>query len=237
MLISEHGLVKLADFGVSRATDDVQLTRTGVIAGTPAYLAPEVAQGRQPTAASDIFALGATLYTAVEGTPPFGLDENAYALLHKVATVQPEPPRQAGPLAGTVMRLLSVDPEKRPSAAQARDLLAAIAVGHAVAPTGPSACCPPKAPRPGTTHRRRLRWSGRSDPGAHPRCSACSSACWWSWPGRPSSRSRTHRPDAPPHRPPPGVNLFGIVVAAALSLLVGPRFRRRRHAGRALPDG
>lgn len=137
VLISEHGLVKLTDFGVSRATDDVQLTRTGVIAGTPAYLAPEVAQGRQPTAASDVFALGATLYTAVEGTPPFGLDENAYALLHKVATGEPEPPRQAGPLAGTVMRLLSVDPEKRPSAAQARDLLAAIAVGHAVAPAGP----------------------------------------------------------------------------------------------------
>ena len=129
VLIAANGLVKLTDFGVSRAADEVQLTRTGQIAGTPAYLAPEVAQGREPTAASDVFALGATLYAAVEGAPPFGLDDNAYALLHKVATAEPEPPQQAGPLSGVLMRLLSVDPEDRPSAAQARELLAAVAAG------------------------------------------------------------------------------------------------------------
>lgn len=137
VLIAAHGLVKLTDFGVSRAVDDVQLTRTGVIAGTPAYLSPEVAQGQQPTAASDVFALGATLYAAVEGTPPFGLDDNAYALLHKVATGGFEPPRQAGPLTAILMRLLSLRPEMRPSAAQARDLLAVVALGHTVVPADP----------------------------------------------------------------------------------------------------
>ena len=86
VLIAEDGRIKITDFGVSRAVDDVQLTRTGVIAGTPAFLSPEVARGQEPTAASDVFALGATLYAAVEGEPPFGLDDNAYALLHKVAT-------------------------------------------------------------------------------------------------------------------------------------------------------
>src|SRR5690606_19920511 len=65
VLIADDGRVKLTDFGVSRAVDDVQLTRTGLIAGTPAYLAPEVARGLTPTAASDVFALGATLYAAV----------------------------------------------------------------------------------------------------------------------------------------------------------------------------
>src|SRR6185437_8201220 len=70
VLIGTDGRVKLTDFGVSRAVDDVQLTRTGLIAGTPAFLAPEIAQGRTPTAASDVFALGATLYAA-EGAPPF----------------------------------------------------------------------------------------------------------------------------------------------------------------------
>ena len=69
VLIGTDGRVKLTDFGVSRAVDDVQLTRTGLIAGTPAFLAPEIAQGRTPTAASDVFALGATLYAAVEGAP------------------------------------------------------------------------------------------------------------------------------------------------------------------------
>jgi hypothetical protein len=166
VLIAANGLVKLTDFGVSRAVDEVQLTRTGVIAGTPAYLAPEVAQGREPTAASDVFALGATLYAAVEGVPPFGLDDNAYALLHKVATGEPEPPRQAGPLAGVLMRLLSIDPAARPSAAQARDLLAAVAADDGdpgatrigVRPTEGTTKrtkAPRPAPRDGPTRRRR----------------------------------------------------------------------------------
>ncbi|GEL20624.1 serine/threonine-protein kinase [Pseudonocardia asaccharolytica] len=136
VLIAEDGRVKITDFGVSRAVDDVQLTRTGMIAGTPAFLAPEVARGQQPTSASDIFALGATLYASVEGEPPFGLDDNAYALLHKVATGAVRPPTEAGPLTALLMRLLAIDPECRPTAAQARDALAAIAADRV--PTGPA---------------------------------------------------------------------------------------------------
>ncbi|TQM14729.1 serine/threonine-protein kinase [Pseudonocardia kunmingensis] len=141
VLIAEDGRVKLTDFGVSRAVDDVQLTRTGLIAGTPAFISPEVARGLDPTAASDVFALGATLYAAVEGTPPFGLDDNAYALLHKVATENVRPPRETGPVVDVIMRLLSRDPEDRPSAAQARDALAAAAAGRdtGLAPLAPTA--------------------------------------------------------------------------------------------------
>ncbi|GAA5110673.1 serine/threonine-protein kinase [Pseudonocardia adelaidensis] len=129
VLIADDGRVKLTDFGVSRAVDDVQLTRTGLIAGTPAFLSPEVARGLNPTAASDVFALGATLYAAVEGTPPFGLDDNAYALLHKVATEQVRPPKQQGLVVDVIMRLLSREPGDRPTASQARDALAAVATG------------------------------------------------------------------------------------------------------------
>ncbi len=135
VLIAEDGRVKLTDFGVSRAVDDVQLTRTGLIAGTPAFLSPEVARGKNPTAASDVFALGATLYAAVEGHPPFGLDDNPYALLHKVATQSPEPPRHAGPLTALLMRLLADDPEDRPTAEEARDTLGAIAEARGGAAT------------------------------------------------------------------------------------------------------
>ena len=147
VLIGEDSRVKLTDFGVSRAVDDVQLTRTGLIAGTPAFLAPEIARGHEPTAASDVFALGSTLYTAVEGHPPFGLDENAYALLHKVATGEIEPPLQAGPLTPVLLRLLAKDPDDRPTAAQARDQLALVAVG-----TGDDG--PTEAPTVATTGRR-----------------------------------------------------------------------------------
>ncbi|GAA1306608.1 serine/threonine-protein kinase [Pseudonocardia xinjiangensis] len=151
VLLAEDGRVKLTDFGVSRAVDDVQLTRTGLIAGTPAFLSPEVARGGEPTAASDVFALGATLYAAVEGTPPFGLDDNAYALLHKVAMGDVRPPKQSGPLTGVIMWLLNTDPAERPSATQARDALAAVAEGRSGGPAVPAAAAALTATRVAST--------------------------------------------------------------------------------------
>ena len=171
VLIAEDGRVKLTDFGVSRAVDDVQLTRTGLIAGTPAFLSPEVARGQDPTAAADVFALGATLYAAVEGQPPFGLDDNPYALLHKVATGTVDPPQQAGPLTALVMRLLSDDAKERPTASQARDALTPIAEGK-----------PPVSGNPSTgtavldVGRRGRRGGGRSS-GRGPRAGAGGDRC------------------------------------------------------------
>jgi eukaryotic-like serine/threonine-protein kinase len=130
VLIGDDSKVKITDFGVSRAADDVQLTRTGMIAGTPAYLAPEIARGQAPTPASDVFALGATLYAAVEGEPPFGLDDNAFALLYKVGRGDVRRPERAGPLTDTLMRMLRKEPRERPTAALARDLLAALVGGQ-----------------------------------------------------------------------------------------------------------
>ena len=82
ILLGDNGTVKITDFGISRAQGDVQVTKTGMLAGTPAYLSPDVAMGYEPTGASDVFSLGATLYAAIEGRPPFGLNENTLALLH-----------------------------------------------------------------------------------------------------------------------------------------------------------
>ncbi|GAA4865583.1 serine/threonine-protein kinase [Actinomycetospora straminea] len=127
VLLGADGTVKITDFGISRATGDLTLTRTGMLAGTPAYLAPEVARGEDSTSASDVFSLGATLYAAVEGMPPFGADDNALALLHNVAAGKVVPPAQAGPLTALLMRLLRDDPAERPSAAQARQELGRIA--------------------------------------------------------------------------------------------------------------
>ncbi len=98
-----------------------------MLAGTPAYLAPEVARGEDSTFASDVFSLGATLYAAVEGMPPFGSDDNALALLHAVAAGAVNPPVQAGPLTALLMRLLRDDPAERPTPAEARRELGRIA--------------------------------------------------------------------------------------------------------------
>jgi hypothetical protein len=117
ILLGQNGTVKITDFGISRATGDVAVTKTGLIAGTPAYLAPEVAYGREPGAAADVFSLGSTLYAAVEGTPPFGLSENTLSLLHAVAAGRINPPRQAGVLTDVLIRLLDPEPERRPNSA------------------------------------------------------------------------------------------------------------------------
>ncbi|MEV1115433.1 protein kinase [Actinosynnema sp. NPDC049800] len=123
VLVTEFGTVKVTDFGTSRATDEATVTASGMLVGTPAYLAPEVARGGKGEFPADVFALGATLYAALEGTPPFGVDGNTIALLHRVADGRFPPPRNAGPLAPVLMRLLDTNPETRPSMAEAADML------------------------------------------------------------------------------------------------------------------
>ncbi|WP_027940917.1 serine/threonine-protein kinase [Amycolatopsis taiwanensis] len=130
ILLADNGLVKITDFGISRAKDDVTVTKTGMIAGTPAYLAPEVAIGSDPGPESDIFSLGSTLYAACEGQPPFGLSENTLGLLHAVAAGQINPPRQSGPMASVLAVLLHPDVEHRPTAAETEELLSAVARGE-----------------------------------------------------------------------------------------------------------
>jgi serine/threonine protein kinase len=124
-----EGLVKITDFGISHASGDVTLTQTGQITGTPAFLAPEVAQGHPMTEASDVFSLGAMLYTCIEGHPPFGMEENALAMLHKVAGGQILPPRRAGSLTEPLTRMLAPDPADRPEMPEVRDALAKLAAG------------------------------------------------------------------------------------------------------------
>jgi serine/threonine protein kinase len=125
-----EGLVKITDFGISHARGDITLTLTGQITGTPAFLAPEVAQGRPMTEASDVFSLGATLYTCLEGTPPFGMEDNALGLLHRVAGGTIGPPRRSGSLTQPLQKMLAPDPAARPAMAEVRDELATLAAGR-----------------------------------------------------------------------------------------------------------
>lgn len=118
--------VKITDFGISKATDDGTATATGTV-GTPAFFSPEVARGEDAGLPSDVFSLGATLYNAVEGGPPFGTADNHIAMLHRVASGSIMPPANAGPLLSPVLfRLLANEPERRPSMKEAVHLLAAV---------------------------------------------------------------------------------------------------------------
>jgi serine/threonine protein kinase len=123
------GLVKITDFGISRARGDVSLTQTGVVKGTPAYLAPEVARGQEPDDASDVYSLGATIYACLEGTPPFGMTENPLEMLYRVAGGDFQRPRNAGALTRPLMRMLDSDPARRPTMTEVRDQLAQLAAG------------------------------------------------------------------------------------------------------------
>ncbi|MDO3649132.1 serine/threonine-protein kinase [Nocardia mangyaensis] len=127
ILLGDHGEVKITDFGISRAAGDVTLTETGLICGTAAYLAPEVARGADPTPAADVFALGATLFHALEGEPPYGANANPLAVLYAAANGQVREPRNAGPATDFLLDLLSPDPLDRPTMTEARDALAAFA--------------------------------------------------------------------------------------------------------------
>ncbi|MFB9926241.1 serine/threonine-protein kinase [Amycolatopsis halotolerans] len=124
VLIASDGRAKLTDFGISRSVrTDETVTDSPLIGGTPDYLAPEVAQGHAPTAASDVFSLGATLFAAVEGKAPFS-GGNEYATIRRVAEGTVPPTRHADGLAPTLERLMRLDPAERPTAVAAGELLA-----------------------------------------------------------------------------------------------------------------
>ncbi|MBD0840563.1 serine/threonine-protein kinase [Streptomyces sp. TRM68416] len=131
ILLDRSGRVVLTDFGIATMEDPgdgsaTHLTRSGELVGSLDYLAPERAQGAQPGAASDVWALGATLYAAVEGASPFRRTSTFSTLTAIVTEPLPEP-RLAGPLAPVLQRLMDKRPEGRPEADAARELLQAVA--------------------------------------------------------------------------------------------------------------
>ncbi len=123
ILVANDGTARISDFGIAHAVGDSSLTSTGMLTGTPAYLAPEVARGGESGYASDVFSLGSTLYATLEGAPPFGKEPNPIGLLHRVASGQMDPPRHAGSLTPLLTRMLSPDVVARPTMAEVAEQL------------------------------------------------------------------------------------------------------------------
>jgi serine/threonine protein kinase len=102
----------LTDFGIARAQSDATLTQTGMLIGSPAYIAPERARGRVAVPASDMWSLGVTMYAALEGKSPFERPD-AMASLVAVLTDEPADAPNAGPLRPVIEGLLRKDPGER----------------------------------------------------------------------------------------------------------------------------
>ncbi|MFF9065339.1 serine/threonine-protein kinase [Streptomyces sp. NPDC014891] len=122
----------LTDFGIARLADSPGLTRTHEFVGTPAYVAPESAEGRPQTSAVDIYGAGILLYELVTGRPPFA-GGTALEVLHRHLSEEPRRPSTVpGPLWTVIERCLSKDPERRPSAVNLARGLRAVAAGIGV---------------------------------------------------------------------------------------------------------
>ncbi|MCW2780544.1 MAG: protein kinase [Marmoricola sp.] len=157
ILITTDGTAKITDFGIARMRADATLTQTGFMTGSPAYLAPEVASGKTATDASDVWSLGATLFQALSGRPPYDVGENVVGALYRI--VHEDPPRlsNAGWLTPVLEATMATEPEARWSMAQVRDFLER---GPSAMPSettrvlAPIAPPPPSPPSP--PHQRRV---------------------------------------------------------------------------------
>src|SRR5215210_2355183 len=149
VLLTAEGRAKVGDFGIAKSTEGLNLTSTGMIVGTAAYLAPERLAGRPATPESDLYAVGVVLYEALTGRKPFQGD-TPIALLRAVDAHQPIPLAEARPgldvsLVKTVERAMSKDPARRYSSAAA---MAADLRGNRRGPAPDTVTTPSAVPSP-----------------------------------------------------------------------------------------
>ncbi|WP_371651263.1 MULTISPECIES: protein kinase domain-containing protein [unclassified Streptomyces] len=124
--LTRTGRVALHDFGIAQQHDSTAVTRTGIVVGTPAYLAPEQLMGAPSGPQSDMYAVGSCIFAMLTGAPPFAA-ESVHAIMFRI-TQEPAPPLHGSPgipddLADLVAALLQKEPAKRPTAQAAIPLL------------------------------------------------------------------------------------------------------------------
>ncbi|ULR56150.1 serine/threonine-protein kinase [Streptomyces deccanensis] len=129
VLLAEDGRVMLTDFGIAQVEGDTTITRTGEIVGSVDYIAPERVRGQEPGPASDLWSLGATLYTAVAGKSPFRRT-TPLTTMQAVVSEEAEEPADAGALGPVITALLCKDPALRPGPDEAEQMLAEAAEGR-----------------------------------------------------------------------------------------------------------
>ncbi|HVL82863.1 MAG TPA: serine/threonine-protein kinase [Pseudonocardia sp.] len=234
VLVAHDGRIKLSDFGIARNAADAPMTTEGLVLGSPAYIAPEVAAGDPVTPAADLWSLGATLFAAVEGRPPYDVRNNPVATIAEVVDGEVPRPRCSGPVAEVITALMTKDPARRmPLEAVRRTLRPLIAdpddplyPGSPDAPTMAATVVPPRqrttsgpypaAPAPVPAGARRAVAGAAplaADPGPVP------------GPPRPPAgvptRSSARLPAARRPAPLAGFRAAALVVAGAAAVLAG----------------
>ncbi|MFE0027892.1 serine/threonine-protein kinase [Amycolatopsis sp. NPDC059021] len=136
VLVAGDGRIKLTDFGIARNVSEATMTRTGIMLGSPAYIAPEVASGGAVTPAADLWGLGATLFAAVEGTAPYDADGDPLETVGKVVNGKVPKP-SPGQLADVISALMKKEPSKRISLREVRHRLYPLQTGSALDLFGP----------------------------------------------------------------------------------------------------
>lgn len=128
----------LTDFGLARAVDSAALTHLSQLVGTPAYLAPELVAGREPTPAADVYALGITAYELLAGRRPFGGDSAASLMRAHLDTAPARPPGMPDATWALLAACLLKDPRQRPDAAKVATGFADLAAGVATSTIAPT---------------------------------------------------------------------------------------------------
>jgi serine/threonine protein kinase len=159
VLVSDDGHACLTDFGIATSTGDSSLTTQGAIIGSPSYMAPERANGEEPQPPVDLWSLGATLYTAVEGRLAFDRGEPMATLL-AVVSEPPAPMTLAGPLGPVLQGLLAKDPAARADVATVRRGLETVLAGRTPPAAAPAAGAATPAPETAPPPRPRTPVGG-----------------------------------------------------------------------------
>ncbi|MFC8389576.1 protein kinase [Streptomyces sp. NPDC057238] len=221
VLLGDDGRVLLTDFGIAQIDGDTAITRTGEVVGSVDYLAPERVRGHDPGPSSDLWALGATLYTAVEGRSPFRRT-SPLTTMQAVVEEEADEPEHAGPLGPVISALLRKDPATRPDADRAEQLLAEAAEGRrpqAAQEYVPTQAVDARAPLPYETRPEAVPQYPQAGPttGRQPYPQAGPTTGQQPYPqGGPTTAQQPYMPPAAPRRRVRGRVIALVVVLAAI---------------------
>ncbi|XVQ88874.1 protein kinase domain-containing protein [Microbispora siamensis] len=196
VLLTDDSRVVLTDFGIARLEADSTMTRTGLV-GTPAFIAPERLRGEAAQRESDLWSLGATLYTAVEGKPPHDRGM-AMATMHAVLNDDPAPPRRAGALGPVLLGMLAKEPADRPGYDELTRLLKRASRELSPPPSRPAAApAEPASPRPATPEAAKPEVQSPRTPASRPGAAKPSRGAAPYPPVSPPPVSSAHREERP----------------------------------------